>query len=129
GNLGESGCVSFLFQRKGQILIDREEEEVDGDAVMLAAIDAGAEDVEVEEDAITVYTEPDLLENIREALENAGLPISSAEVTMVPTTTVKVAGEEAEKVLKLIDRLEESDDVQNVYANFEIDDEEMERLN
>ncbi len=129
GNLGESGCVSFLFQRKGQILIDREEEEVDEEAVMLAAIDAGAEDVEVEEDEITVYTEPDLLEKVREGLENAGIPISSAEVTMVPTTTVKVAGEEAEKVLKLIDRLEESDDVQNVYANFEIDDEEMERLN
>lgn len=69
------------------------------------------------------------MEKVREGLENVGVPISSAEVTMVPTSTVKLAGEEAEKVLKLIDRLEESDDVQNVYTNFEIDDEEMERLN
>lgn len=130
GNLGESGCVAFLFQRKGEIRIDREEEEVeiDEDALMLAAIEAGAEDVVMEPDEITIYTEPDALEQVKEELVKAGIPITSAEVTMVPTTNVKVTGEDAEKVLKLIDRLEESDDVQNVYANFEIDDEEMDRL-
>lgn len=130
GNLGESGCVAFLFQRKGEIRIDREEEEVeiDEDALMLAAIEAGAEDVVMESDEITIYTEPDALEQVKEELVKAGIPITSAEVTMVPTTNVKVTGEDAEKVLKLIDRLEESDDVQNVYANFEIDDEEMDRL-
>lgn len=130
GNLGESGCVAFLFQRKGAIRIDREEEEVeiDEDTLMLAAIEAGAEDVVMEPDEITIYTDPDALEQVKEELGKAGIPITSAEVTMVPTTNVKVTGEDAEKVLRLIDRLEESDDVQNVYANFEIDDEEMDRL-
>lgn len=131
GNMGESGCVSFLFQRKGQITIEPEEEgeELDEDGIMMAAIEAGAEDVEVEPDGITIYTEPEALEQVKEALIKAGIATTSAEVTMVPTTSVKVAGEDAEKVLKMIERMEESDDVQNVYANFEIDDDEMEKLN
>jgi YebC/PmpR family DNA-binding regulatory protein len=128
GNMGESGCVSFLFNRKGQITINKQEYTLDEDEVMMVALEAGAEDIETTEESITILTSPDELEVVRESLVSAGIPIASSEVTMVPTTTVKITGDDAVKMLKLMDMMEESDDIQNVYANFEIDDEEMEKI-
>jgi YebC/PmpR family DNA-binding regulatory protein len=128
GNMGESGCVSFLFNRKGQIMINKQEVTLDEDEVMMVALEAGAEDIETTEESITILTSPDELEVVRESLVSAGIPIASSEVTMVPTTTVKITGDDAVKMLKLMDMMEESDDIQNVYANFEIDDEEMEKI-
>jgi len=128
GNMGESGCVSFLFTRKGVVMVNREEYEGDEDEFMMLALEAGAEDIEVEADSFTVYTNPEELESVRDALKNAGVSVSSSEVTMIPSTTVKVTGEDAVKMLKLMDMLEDSDDVQNVYANFEIYEEEMAAL-
>lgn len=128
GNMGESGCVSFLFNRKGLIMINKQEVNLDEDEVMMVALEAGAEDIETTEESFTILTSPDELEVVRECLVSAGIPIASSEVTMVPTTTVKITGDDAVKMLKLMDMMEESDDIQNVYANFEIDDEEMEKI-
>ena len=118
GNLGTSGAVAWLFERKGVILVPESTGEED---VMLAAADAGAEDVELEGSSYQITTAPDDLAAVRGALEAAGVPVDSAELTMVPKTTVEVSDEAAaKKVLRLIDQLEESDDVQDVYANFDI---------
>lgn len=128
GNLGESGCVSFLFTRKGQIVIDREVYDGNEDDLMLVALDAGAEDIETEADQFTIYTDPEELENVREGLKNSGIPVSSSEITMIPSTSVNVTGDDAVKMLKLMDMADDSDDIQNIYANFEIDDEELENI-
>ncbi|GAB7386530.1 YebC/PmpR family DNA-binding transcriptional regulator [Bacillaceae bacterium] len=129
GNLGESGCVAFMFERKGMITIDRQETDAGEDDVMMAALDAGAEDFKATEDSYEIITSPEEFEAVKEKLEREGFPLSSAEVTMLPQNTVKVSGEEAQKVLKLMDALEDNDDVQNVYANFDIDDDEMRKWN
>lgn len=128
GNLGESGCVSFLFTRKGEITINREVYEGSEDDLMLVALEAGAEDIQTEDDQFTVYTNPDELEQVKEELIQNGIPIASAEVTMVPATTVKLTGEDAAKMIKLMEMAEDSDDIQNIYANFEIDESEIEKL-
>lgn len=128
GNLGESGCVSFLFTRKGEITIDREEYEGSEDDLMLIALDAGAEDIETEDDSFTVYTAPDELEAVREALKANNIPMASAEVSMIPSTTVCLTGDDAVKMIKLMEMAEDSDDIQNIYANFEIDDDEMAKI-
>ncbi len=128
GNLGESGCVSFLFTRKGEITIDREEYSGDEDELMLVALDAGAEDIETEEESFAIYSAPDDLQQVRAGLTENNIPISSAEITMVPSTTVNLSGDDAVKMVKLMEMAEDSDDIQNIYANFEIDDEEMEKL-
>jgi YebC/PmpR family DNA-binding regulatory protein len=117
GNLGESGSVAWQFARKGSIEI----EAADEDALMEAALEAGAEDVE---DG-TVTTSPDELARVRDALEAAGFTVTSAELQMVPSTTVALEGDAARKMLKLLDALEDHDDVQNVAANFDISDDEM----
>lgn len=124
GNMGESGCVGYLFDHKGVILVSREG--TDEDTVMMAALDAGAEDVKSDdEEYFEVITDPGDVFKVREALEAAGLKIEEAEARMVPQNTVTVTGKEAQQVMKLIDALEESDDVQNVYYNAEIPDEEL----
>lgn len=128
GNLGESGCVSFLFTRKGEIMIDREEYSGSEDELMLVALDAGAEDMETEEESFTIYTAPDDLEQVRTGLEANNIPIASAEVTMIPSTTVNLTGDDAVKMVKLMEMAEDSDDIQNIYANFEIDEAEMDGL-
>jgi YebC/PmpR family DNA-binding regulatory protein len=125
GNMGASGCVSYMFKRKGSIVFDRAG--IDEEALTMAAIDAGAEDILPEETVFEVVTTPENFENVRDALKAKGFNPSSAEVTMVPDTTVKVTGESAQKVLKLVDALEESDDVQAVHANFDIPDEIIEK--
>jgi YebC/PmpR family DNA-binding regulatory protein len=119
GNLAESGAVAWLFERKGVVLVDAGS--TDEDELTLAAADAGAEDVAEEGSSFEVTCAPEDLHAVREGLEAAGIAVTDAEVTMLPKTTVAVEDETvARKVLRLIDGLEENDDVQDVYANFDI---------
>ncbi len=120
GNLGEAGCVAWMFDKKGLFLIDKTA--VSEEDLMLAALDAGAEDIKSDGDQYEVITAPDDWEKVRAALDAAKITVASAQVTMVPQTEVKLTGTDAEKMLKLMDALEDHDDVQEVYANFDIDD-------
>ncbi len=127
GNLAESGAVAWLFGRKGVVLVDRDS--TDEDELTLAAADAGAEDVAEEGSSFEVTCAPEDLTAVREALEAAGIAVTDAEVTMLPKTTVEIEDESvARKVLKLIDGLEENDDVQEVYANFDIPERVLEAV-
>jgi YebC/PmpR family DNA-binding regulatory protein len=120
GSLGESGCVSWIFESRGVINIKAEN--VDADELALTAIDLGAEDVQVESGIVEVYTKPDALEKVRAALEAKKIAIESSELQMVPKTLVKLDEKAANQALKLLDKLEEIDDVQNVYSNADIPD-------
>jgi YebC/PmpR family DNA-binding regulatory protein len=126
GNLGESGCVSWMFTSKGLILLDQDK--VDEERLIEVVLDAGAEDVRTREREFEVITDPVQFEDVKGAFHDAGLEYSFAEVTMIPQTTIRLLGKEAEQMLKLMERLEDSDDIQKVYANFDIPDEVMERL-
>ncbi len=120
GNMGTSGCVSFMFDEKGLIVVDKEEVDMDEDEMMLLAIDAGAEDVASEEDSYEITTSPDDFSAVREALEQSGIPMASAEVTMIPQTYTELTGEEEiKKMNKILDLLDDDDDVQNVYHNWD----------
>ena len=122
GNVGTPGCVSFMFDRKGQIIIDREECEMTSDDVMMTALDAGADDFAEEEDSFEVLTDPDSFEEVRKALEDAGIPMMSAEVTMIPQNYVDLTDETAVKNLqRILDLLDGDDDVQAVYHNWNED--------
>ncbi len=123
GNLGTSGCVSYLFNRKGVITVDAEK--YDEETVMMAAIEGGAEDVVREEDKFVIYTEPSELEQVRKAVVDAGIEVEEAKLDLIPTTTTRVEGETAQKVLKLLMALEDLDDVQEVYSNFDMPEEVM----
>ncbi len=123
GNLGTSGCVSYLFERKGVITVSAEK--FDEDTVMMAAIEAGADDVVREDDKFVVYTEPSTLEDVRKGLIEAGVEVEEAKLDMIPTTTTRVEAETAQKVLKLLMALEDLDDVQEVYSNFDMPEEVM----
>jgi YebC/PmpR family DNA-binding regulatory protein len=125
GNLGASGCVAYLFEKKGIVTLDRAG--VDADALMEAALEAGAEDVLESGESIDVVTMPADFEAIKGTLEPS-FKILNAEISMEPSTTVQLAGREAETMLKLSDVLEDLDDVQNVYSNFDISEEEMAKL-
>jgi len=126
GNLGSSGCVGYLFEKKG--LITFEIADLDADSLLESALDAGAEDVLESSGAIDVVTTPANFEGVKGALEEAGFEAIQGEITMEPAATVKIEGNEAERMLRLSDALEDLDDVQNVYANFDISDEEMARI-
>jgi len=128
GNMGESGCVSYLFDEKGLLVISRESHDIDEDSMLMAAVEAGAEDVIVNEDSYEILTAPADFIKVKQALEADGLTFESAGIRWLPRTTVKVEGENAEKLLKMMDAFDENDDVQDVYANYEIDDEELARL-
>ncbi len=120
GNMGTSGCVSFMFDEKGLIVIDREEVEMEEDELMMTAIEAGAEDFAAEEDSFEITTAPDDFSAVHEALEAAGIPMASAEVTMIPQTYTELTNEEdIKKMNKLLDLLDDDDDVQNVYHNWD----------
>lgn len=123
GSLGESGCVSYMFDRKGFIAIDRTDLKTAEDEMMLEAIEAGAEDLQTSDNLFEVFTEPEKFEEVRKALEGK-YPIVSAEVTMIPHTFAEVDQAAAEKLEKLIDMLEDDDDVQEVYTNFSSSAEE-----
>ena len=122
GNLGSSGCVSFMFQKKGQIVIERKDG-LDEDEVMMAALDAGAEDFNAEEEVFEIITSMEDFSTVREKLENAKYEFLTAEITMIPDIFTAVDLEQAGKVQRLIDKLEDDDDIQNVYHNAEFPEE------
>lgn len=120
GSIGTPGCVSFMFDKKGQIIIDKEECDMEADDLMMTALDAGAEDFAEEEDSFEVLTDPETLEEVRKALENAKIAMASAEVTMLPQNYVELTDDDAIKYLqKTLDLLDEDDDVQAVYHNWD----------
>ena len=118
GNLGTTGCVSYMFNKKGVIIIDRETTNLSEDDMMMLALDSGAEDFKADEECFEILTDPKDFSKVREALEKEGLEFMQAEVSMVPTTTVDLDEAGAEKMQRLIDNLEDLDDVMNVYHNW-----------
>ena len=129
GNLGENGCVAYMFDRVGQIVIGSEEGESPGEEeVFEVAAEAGAEDVRGEDGAVLIVTPVEALEDVRAACESAGMPIQSAELVLEPQNTVELDGSHAASAFKLLDALEDHDDVQRVSANFEIDEAQMAEL-
>ncbi|MBO5388975.1 MAG: YebC/PmpR family DNA-binding transcriptional regulator [Lachnospiraceae bacterium] len=120
GNVGTTGCVSYMFDEKGQIIIDKEECSMDADDLMMIALDAGADDFVEEEDSFEILTAPDDFSAVREALEKENIPMVSAEVTMVPQNYVELTNEDdIKKMNKILDLLDEDDDVQSVYHNWD----------
>ena len=120
GNVGTPGCVSYMFDKKGQIIIDKENCDMDADDLMMAALDAGAEDFNEEEDSFEIITDPDSFSEVRQALEEAGIEMASAEVTMIPQTYVELTDEQDLYCInKILDLLDADDDVQQVYHNWD----------
>lgn len=126
GNLGENGCVAWMFDKRGSILVDKTT--IDEDKLMEIAIEAGADDVQEEEHEYEVLTDPAMLNEVRAAMEQKGIKILASRISMVPRMTVQLTGEKAISMLKLMEKMEDNDDVQNVYANFDIPDEIMEKM-
>ncbi|MBS6518692.1 MAG: YebC/PmpR family DNA-binding transcriptional regulator [Clostridium sp.] len=123
GNIGTQGSVSFMFDKKGQIIIDKEECELDADTLMMEALDAGAEDFAEEEDSYEILTSPEDFSAVREALEAKNIPMMEAEVTMIPQTWVELTDEESiKKMNRLLDLLDDDDDVQATYHNWDTDE-------
>ena len=119
GNIGTQGSVSFMFDKKGQIIIDKEECELDADTLMMEALDAGAEDFAEEEESYEIVTAPEDFSSVREALEEKGIPMLEAEVTMIPQTWVELTDDESiKKMNRILDLLEDDDDVQATYHNW-----------
>ena len=119
GNLGTQGCVSFMFDDKGQIIVDKEEYEGSADDLMMTALDAGAADFNEEDDSFEILTSPDAFEEVEKALKEAGVPMVSAEVTKIPQNYVDVTDEDSiTKIQRILDLLDEDDDVQAVYHNW-----------
>jgi YebC/PmpR family DNA-binding regulatory protein len=126
GNLGETGCVAWNFEKKGLIVV--ESPKVSEDELLEAALDAGAEDVRSEGDTHEIITVPNSVMDVKDSLEHKKIAVASAEITMLPKNTVRVDGKTAESALKLMDALEEHDDVQHVYSNFDIPEEVMAKI-
>jgi YebC/PmpR family DNA-binding regulatory protein len=126
GSIGEPGCVSWIFEKKGIISLDVDK--TDEDRLLEIALEAGAEDVRRSGSQFEVITEPSDFEGVKKAIEDAGLPYNIAEITMIPKTTVKLDGKKAEQMLNLMQALDDLDDVGHVYANFDIPDELMEAM-
>lgn len=124
GNLGASGCVSWMFKKKGSIVVDKEA--TDEDTIMMIALDAGAEDVAVNEDTYEITTSPEDFMAVSDALDKEGIPVAASEVAMVPDTTVALTGDAAKTMQHLIDELEDMDDVQEVYTNADLPESEEE---
>lgn len=120
GSIGTQGCVSFMFDKKGQIIIDKEECDMDADDLMMTALDAGAEDFSEEDDSYEILTDPDSFEAVAKAIEEAKIPVVSAEVTMIPQNYVTLSDEnDIRQLQRTLDLLDEDDDVQNVYHNWD----------
>jgi len=127
GNLGESGCVAWMFEKKGLIRVKKEN--YDEEELFMISVDAGAEDMKSDdEEFYEIYTEADNLEAAQSAMEENGVTIASTERTMIPQNTVKLEDKSAEQMIKLMDILDDHDDIQDVYANFDIDDEVLSRM-
>ncbi len=124
GSLGESGCVSWMFSRKGVISVDKNGLAMDEDDLMLVALEAGAEDVKSEDESYSITTDIESFEAVKEELQEQGVPADTFEVTMLPSTSIEITEPEmAARIIKLMESLDDHDDVQNVYANFDIPDE------
>ena len=120
GNIGTQGCVSYMFDTKGQIIVAKEDTEIEADDLMMMALDAGAEDFSEEEDSFEIITDPDDFSKVREALEAEQIPMASAEVTMIPQTYVQLTDEQdLYNINKTLDLLDEDEDVQEVYHNWD----------
>ena len=128
GNMGDAGCVSWMFTKKGYILVEKSR--IDEDSLMAAALEAGAEDMknDPKEDSYEIISSPEDMDTIKDALETSGIPVSLAEITMLPTTYVTLDERSAEQMLKLVEILEDHDDTQNVYTNFDIPEEVMAKV-
>jgi len=126
GNLGEAGCVSWMFDKKGLIVFEKDK--VEEEKLMDLALEAGAQDVQETDKEYEVITEPADFERVKKQLDEAKLTPTYAEISMVPQSTVRLTGKEAQQMLRLMESLEDSEDVQHVYANFDIPDEELEQL-
>jgi YebC/PmpR family DNA-binding regulatory protein len=131
GNLGQSGSVAWMFERKGSITLPRTEQPtpITEDDLLAVILDAGAEDMQSDGEMFTITTDPQSFETVKSALETKSLAIENASIQMIPKNTVRVTGKDAENTLKLMEALEEHDDVQNVYSNFDIDEKELASLN
>ena len=124
GSLGSTGCVGWMFEKKGLIIVEKTDD-VDEDELMMEALDANAEDFVVEDDSYEIYTDPEMFSDVRLKLEKSGVLMASAEVTMIPQNTVEVKDlEEAKKINKMFDMFDDNDDVQDIYHNAELPDEE-----
>ena len=122
GNIGTPGCVSFMFEEKGQIIVSKDDYEGTADDLMMTALDAGAEDFQEDDDCYEIFTAPDDFSEVRETLEKAGIPMEDADVAMIPQTKTALTDETDRKNLqRILDLLDESDDVQNVYTNLDGD--------
>ncbi|QDP40729.1 YebC/PmpR family DNA-binding transcriptional regulator [Radiobacillus deserti] len=128
GNLGENGCVSFMFDRKGYLVIPKDSTDLDEDDLMLEVIEAGAEEMETTDEGYEIFTEPEEFTNVKEQLQEKGFTFSVAELTMIPQTTSPLSGDDVHKMLQLIDVLEDNEDVQEVYHNLEADEEVMNQM-
>ncbi|MCY7348770.1 MAG: YebC/PmpR family DNA-binding transcriptional regulator [Pyrinomonadaceae bacterium] len=124
GNLGEAGSVAWMFDKKGLIIVDKAAKSED--ELFEIAIEAGADDVQTDGDVYEIYTSPENFEAVNEAVKAAKIEPQAAEVSMIPQTYIKLAGDDAKKMLKLYEAVEDNEDVQNIYANFDIDESEME---
>ncbi len=127
GNMGEAGCVSWMFHKKGYIVVSKAK--ADEEKLMTTALEAGAEDMQTEDDNFVITTAMNDFEKVKKALEDTSVPLEVAEITAVPQTYVKLEGKEALQMLRLVETLEDNDDVQNVYANFDIPEEVMNAAN
>lgn len=126
GKLGEAGCVSWMFEKRGLIILEKQI--CDEDTVMEVALDAGADDITDSGDVWEILTSLVEFENVKKGFDDKGIAYITAELSMIPQTTIDLSGKDVQKMLKLMDMLEDSDDVQHVYANFDISEEEMEKL-
>jgi YebC/PmpR family DNA-binding regulatory protein len=124
GNMGETGCVSWMFEKKGYLMLKKEELNMSEDDLLIIGLEAGAEDIKFEDDMVEIFTTLEDFEEVKSKLEQNGFKFEEAEISMIPQNTVEITDvEQAKKLIKLMDAFEEHDDVQNVYANFNIDDE------
>jgi YebC/PmpR family DNA-binding regulatory protein len=124
GNLGETGCVSWMFENKGLIAVNPKD--CDEDSLMELVLDSGADDMTLESDVFEIVCSPSVFPKVREAIEAKKIAVASAEITFVPKTTVKLEGKHAEQIVRLMEALEEHEDVQNVYSNFDVDIQALE---
>ncbi|WP_163582302.1 YebC/PmpR family DNA-binding transcriptional regulator [Gracilibacillus saliphilus] len=128
GNLGENGCVAFMFNRKGYLVIDQSKTDADEDTVMLEAIEAGAEEMETVEGAYEIYTDPEDFQDVKSTLEESGFTLETAEITMIPQTLSQVDESDGNKMVKLVHMLEDMEDVQEVHHNMDADEAIMEQI-
>jgi YebC/PmpR family DNA-binding regulatory protein len=123
GNLGETGCVGWMFEKKGYFVVEKSA--ASEEKLMDIALGAGADDMRDDESNFEIYTSPDNFDPVKTALESASIPLAAAEVSMMPSNSVKLEGKNAQTMLKLMEALEDHEDVQNVWANFDINEDEM----